>query len=173
MKSLSLKISLVIISYIILFALIVLSYVSIVPNNNMIVLENRFPLVKKIENKTGTKSDSVYKILEKPKKIEDIIDKELANVDKGNSLVDDKKKIYRLQLASFQDEEKSKKTSKKFLQNNFFKKNKIDLDIKEIKLKNDQIYFRVISLNFFSYEKASSHCDTLKKIKINCIIIKE
>ena len=55
MKSLSLKISLVIISYIILFALIVLSYVSIVPNNNMIVLENRFPLVKKLKIKLGLK----------------------------------------------------------------------------------------------------------------------
>ena len=46
MKSLSLKISLVIISYIILFALIVLSYVSIVPNDEVIILENKSPLVK-------------------------------------------------------------------------------------------------------------------------------
>ena len=57
--------------------LIILSYVSIVPEDNLLVLENKSPLVKKIENKFGAKKDSVYKILEKPKKIEDIIENQI------------------------------------------------------------------------------------------------
>ena len=52
MKSLSVKVSLIIISYITLIALIVLSYISIVPNDEVMILENKSPLVKKIENKT-------------------------------------------------------------------------------------------------------------------------
>ena len=67
MKSLSVKVSLIIISYITLIALIVLSYISIVPNDEVIILEI-VPLVKKIENKLGS-NETVYKILEKPKKL--------------------------------------------------------------------------------------------------------
>ena len=173
MKSLSVKVSLIIISYITLIALIVLSYISIFPNDEVIILENKSPLVKKIENKLGSKNETVYKILEKPKKIEDIIENEISDLKNVKNITEDLKKNYRLQLASFKDENKSKKISKNFLKNNFFKDNKIDLDIKKIKLKNDQIYFRVISSNFFSLAKANSHCETLKKIKINCIVIKE
>ena len=173
MKNFSLKISLIIISYITLIALIFLSYISIVPNDDVIILENNSPLVKKIENTLKSKNESVYKILEKPKKIEDIIENELADLKNIKNTTEDSKKNYRLQLASFQDENKSKQISKKLLQNNFFKENKIDLDIKKINLKNNQIYFRVISLNLFSLVKANSHCETLKKIKINCIVIKE
>ena len=44
-------------------------------------------------------------------------------------------KIYRLQFASFRDKEKSLKTSEKILKNSFFKKQKINLDIKKIDLK--------------------------------------
>ena len=39
---------------------------------------------KKIENQLSSKKDSVYKILEKPKKIEDIIENELSNSTKIN-----------------------------------------------------------------------------------------
>ena len=173
MKSLSVKVSLIIVSYTTLIALIVLSYISIVPNDEVIILENKSPLVKKIENKLGSKNETVYKILEKPKKIEDIIENEISDLKNVKNITEDLKKNYRLQLASFKDENKSKKISKNFLKNNFFKDNKIDLDIKKIKLKNDQIYFRVISSNFFSLAKANSHCETLKKIEINCIVIKE
>ena len=173
MKSLSVKISLIIISYTTLIALIVLSYISIVPNDDVLILENKSPLVKKIENTLGPKNDTVYKILEKPKNIEDIIENELADLKNVKNITGDSKINYQLQLASFKDENKSKQISKKLLKNNFFKDNKIDLDIKKIKLKNDQIYFRVISSNFFSFKKANSHCETLKNIKINCIVIKE
>ena len=173
MKSLSVKVSLIIISYTILITLIILSYISIVPNDEVIILENKSPLVKKIENKLGSKNETVYKILEKPKKIEDIIENEISDLKNVKNITEDLKKNYRLQLASFKDENKSKKISKNFLKNNFFKDNKINLDIKKIKLKNDQIYFRIISSNLFSLAKANSHCETLKKIKINCIVIKE
>ena len=49
-------------------------------------------MVKKVENKFGAKNDSIYKILEKPKKIEDIIERELNRKEKENT--DYKKKIY-------------------------------------------------------------------------------
>ena len=77
MKNLSFKVSLIILSYVILIVLIILSYISIVPEENLLVLENKTPLVKKIENKFGAKDDSIYKILEKPKSIEHLIEDQL------------------------------------------------------------------------------------------------
>ena len=67
MKNLSLKISLIIFSYIILIVLIVLSYISIVPEENIDCTREQITINKKIENKFGTEKDTVYKILEKPK----------------------------------------------------------------------------------------------------------
>jgi hypothetical protein len=173
MKNLSLKISLIVFSYVTLLILIILSYVSIVPEDKLLVLENKSPLVKKIENQLSSKKESVYKILEKPKKIEDIIENELSNSKKSENSQEKLPKIYRLQFASFKDKNKSYETKKKILEGNFFKDNKIDLGIKKIDLDNNITYFRVISVNLFSYVDANSYCEILKKKKINCIIIKE
>ena len=172
MKNLSFKVSLIILSYVILIVLIILSYISIVPEENLLVLENKTPLVKKIENKFGAKDDSIYKILEKPKSIEHLIEDQLIEEKKQ---INTKKNIntYILQLASFRDKNKSKKTSEKISKIDFFKNEKIDLKIKEIILKNNIIYYRVVTVNSFSFKKANSHCEILKKKKINCIVIKE
>ena len=113
MKNLSLKISLIVFSYVTLLVLIILSYVSIVPEDNLLVLENKSPLVKKIENQLSSKKESVYKILEKPKKIEDIIENELSNSKKIENSQEKLPKIYRLQFASFKDKNKSYETKKK------------------------------------------------------------
>ena len=173
MKNLSLKISLIVFSYITLLILIILSYVSIVPEDKLLVLENKSPLVKKIENQLSSKKDSVYKILEKPKKIEDIIENELSNSKQIENPQENLSKIFRLQFASFKDKNKSYETKKKISKSNFLIDNKIDLKIKKIVLDNDITYFRVISVNLFSYVDANSYCEILKKKKINCIIIKE
>ena len=172
MKNLSFKVSLIVFSYVVLVILIIMSYISIVPEESLLVLENKSPLVKKIENKFTTKKDTVYKILEKPKKIEDIIEKELDDQTK-KYFPKDVSRIYRLQFASFRDKNKSYKTSQKILKNNFFKDNSINLDIRKINLKNNKTYYRVVSLSFFSLKEANSHCEILKKQKINCIIIKD
>ena len=173
MKNLSLKFSLIIFSYIILIVLIVLSYISIVPEENLTVLENKSPLVKKIENKFGAEKDTVYKILEKPKDIEDIIESQLSEKKKNKITQKNVSKIYRLQFASFRDKEKSLKTSEKILKNSFFKKQKINLDIKKIDLKNNKTYYRVVTASFFTLKEANSHCEIFKKKKINCIVIKD
>ena len=173
MKNLSLKISLIIFSYVLLIILIILSYVSIVPEDSLVILENKSPLVKKIENNFGEKNDTVYKILEKPKKIEDLIENQLTEKKSNTTVNKNSLKIYRLQFASFMDKEKSLKTSKKILKNNFFKEKKIDLDIKKINQKNNKTFYRVVSSNFFLLKEANSHCELLKKKKINCIVIKD
>ena len=166
MKNLSFKISLIIFSYFILFVLIIMSYITIVPEESLEVLENNSPLVKKVENKFGTKKDTVYKILEKPKKIEDIIEREFKEVKEKENTDYNALKIYRIQLASFRDKEKSNQTSQRILKNNFFKDNNIDLDIKKINLKNNETFYRVVSRSSFSLDKANSHCKILKKKKL-------
>ena len=167
MKNLSLKFSLIIFSYIILIVLIVLSYISIVPEENLIVLENKSPLVKKIENKFGAEKDTVYKILEKPKDIEDIIESELSEKKKNKITQKNVLKIYRLQFASFRDKE-----GRQIPYNNT-PLQKINLDIKKIDLKNNKTYYRVVTASFFTLKEANSHCEIFKKKKINCIVIKD
>ena len=113
MKNLSLKVSLIVFSYVTLLVLIILSYVSIVPEDKLLVLENKSPLVKKIENQLSSKKESVYKILEKPKKIEDIIENELSDSKKIENSQEKLPQIYRLQFASFKDKNKSYEKKKK------------------------------------------------------------
>ena len=45
MKSMKIKISLIFLSYLILIMLIVISYVSIIPNENIVILENKSPSI--------------------------------------------------------------------------------------------------------------------------------
>ena len=55
--------------------------------------------------------------------------------EKDQSLSRNEKKFYRLQLASFRNYKKSEKVSKQIIQNDFFKKNKINLKIKKFNSK--------------------------------------
>ena len=121
---------------------------SIVPEDKLLVLENKSPLVKKIENQLSSKKESVYKILEKPKKIEDIIENELSNSKK---LKIQKKSYHKsIDFSLLHSKIKIKvMKQKKILESNFFKDNKIDLGIKKIDLDNNITYFRVISSNLF------------------------
>ena len=52
-------------SYLILLALIFLSYDSIIPSDNVPIFENKTSIIKKIDNKFQPKKDSVYEIIEK------------------------------------------------------------------------------------------------------------
>ena len=173
MKNFKLKFSIIFLSYLILIALIILSYISIVPNENLIILENQKSIIKKVENQFQSNEEGIYQILEKdkPKNIDDLIEEKLEEKDEIISL--NEKKEYRLQLASFRNYKKSEKVSKQIIQNDFFKKNKINLKIKKINLEKNNTYFRVVSENVFSFREANSNCKILKKNKINCIVLKD
>ena len=173
MKNFKLKVSIIFFSYLILIALIILSYISIVPNEELIILENQGSIIKKVENNFQNNEEGIYQILEKdkPKNIDELIEEELE--EKDQSLSRNEKKEYRLQLASFRNYKKSEKISKQIIQNDFFKKNKINLKIKEFNLEKNNTYFRVVSENVFSYREANSNCKILKKNKINCIVLKD
>ena len=173
MKNFKLKVSIIFFSYLILIALIILSYISIVPNEELIILENQRSIIKKVENNFQNNEEGIYQILEKdkPKNIDELIEEKLEETDQSLSL--NEKKEYRLQLASFRNYKKSEKISKQIIQNDFFKKNKINLKIKEFNLEKNNTYFRVVSENIFSYREANSNCKILKKNKINCIVLKD
>lgn len=173
MKNFKLKVSIIFFSYLILVALIILSYISIVPNEELIILENQGSIIKKVENNFQNNEEGIYQILEKdkPKNIDELIEEKLE--EKDQSLSRNEKKEYRLQLASFRNYKKSEKISKQIIQNDFFKKNKINLKIKEFNLEKNNTYFRVVSENVFSYREANSNCKILKKNKINCIVLKD
>jgi len=173
MKDFKLKVLIIFFSYFILIALIILSYISIVPNENLIILENQKSIIKKVENNFKNNEEGIYQILEKdkPKNIDELIEEKLEEKDRSLSLND--KKEYRLQLASFKNYKKSEKISKQIVQNDFFKKNKINLKIKKINLEKNNTYFRVVSENVFSFREANSNCKILKKNKINCIVLKD
>jgi hypothetical protein len=173
MKNVKLKISIIFFSYLILIALIILSYISIVPNEKLIILENQKSIIKKVENNFQNNEEGIYQILEKdkPKNIDELIEEKLEEKDQSLSL--NEKKEYRLQLASFRNYKKSEKISKQIKQNDFFKKNKINLKIKKINLEKNNTYFRVVSENVFSFREANSNCKILKKNKINCIVLKD
>ena len=173
MKNFKLKVSIIFFSYLILIALIILSYISIVPNEELIILENQRSIIKKVENNFQNNEEGIYQILEKdkPKNIDELIEEKLE--EKDQSLSHNEKKEYRLQLASFRNYKKSEKISKQIIQNDFFKKNKINLKIKEFNLEKNKTYFRVVSENVFSYREANSNCKILKKNKINCIVLKD
>ena len=150
-----------------------MSYISIVPNEELIILENQRSIIKKVENNFQNNEEGIYQILEKdkPKNIDELIEEKLEEKDQSLSL--NEKKEYRLQLASFRNYKKSEKISKQIIQNDFFKKNKINLKIKEFNLEENNTYFRVVSENIFSYREANSNCKILKKNKINCIVLKD
>ena len=79
MKNFKLKFSIIFFSYLILIALIILSYISIVPNENLIILENQKSIIKKVENHFQSNEEGIYQILEKdkPKNIDDLIEESL------------------------------------------------------------------------------------------------
>ena len=112
MKNFKLKVSIIFFSYLILIALIILSYISIVPNEELIILENQRSIIKKVENNFQYNEEGIYQILEKdkPKNIDELIEEKLEEKDQSLSL--NEKKEYRLQLASFRNYKKSEKISK-------------------------------------------------------------
>ena len=172
MINLNFKYSFVIFTYVVLFVLVVLSYIAIVPEEEIPILKNDDEIFKVVENELVENENSVYEILEKKnlkKNIEDIIEKEVnLNVkDKEKNLKDK----FRLQFASFKDRSKSEKIAKK-IKSEFFNYNNDELLIRKITLKSDEIFYRVVSNEFYEYKNAKKMCALIKK-KFQCLIVKE
>ena len=85
MKDIKIKYSLIALSYLFLIFLIIISYVSIIPEEDVPILENAAKLIKEEKNNFSNNKNTVYEILEKKEKsIEDIIEKELENKQEAN-----------------------------------------------------------------------------------------
>ena len=48
----------------------------------------------------------------------------------------------------------------------------MNLTIKEVKINDKETFFRIISVDKYSFLNANNQCKILKKKKIQCIIIK-
>ena len=171
MKNIKLKYSLILLSYLILVFLIILSYVSIIPDTEITILESSEPLIEKTNNVLNDDKNTVYEILEKennkPKTLEDIIENEIKTriVDKPVN-----KKKFKIQVASFREKKKSLEISE-ILKNKFSNNLKLNFDIKKITLKNDEIFYRIISQNNYSLIEAKELCRKIIKNKNQCLIV--
>ena len=179
MKDIKIKYSLIALSYLFLIFLIIISYVSIIPEEDVPILENAAKLIKEEKNNFSNNKNTVYEILEKKEKsIEDIIEKELGNkqeanleIQKSNSnkVVNTKKK-FRIQVASFKEKKKSLEVSKK-LEKEFSSEQLIKFEVKQIVLKNNDIFFRVINDETLTLEDAKTLCKKILDKKYQCLIV--
>ena len=175
MKNNRFKIFTFVISYSVLIFLIIISVNAIVPEEKIPVLEQNEKLIKKVENKFSRNQNSVYEILEENKQSKSTTLKLPKDLNKqpDDSIINNKHDdFFRLQLASFKDEKKSLKVSKKLnktIRNNSLK---INLVTTRVNVNENQTFFRVITENQFSFPEARSKCKKLKEIQIKCIVIK-
>ena len=65
MKDIKLKYSLIVLSYLLLVFLIIISYVSIIPDDDVPILENSESLIKEEKDTFVNNENTVYEILEK------------------------------------------------------------------------------------------------------------
>ena len=179
MKSIKVKYSLIVLSYLILIFLIIISYISIIPEDDLPVLENTKSLIKEEKDTFINNENTVYEILEKKEKsIEDIIEKELGNKKKVNleKEIENKKKAintkkkFRIQVASFKEKKKSLDVSMKLMKE-FSSEKDINFEVKKIVLKNKDIFFRVINHLPISLVDAKKLCEKILKKKYQCLIV--
>ena len=178
MKDIKIKYSLIALSYLFLIFLIIISYVSIIPEEDVPILENAAKLIKEEKNNFSNNKNTVYEILEKKEKsIEDIIEKELGNkqeanleIQKSNSNKVVNTKKFRIQVASFKEKKKSLEVSKK-LEKEFSSEQLIKFEVKQIVLKNNDIFFRVVNDETLTLEDAKTLCKKILDKKYQCLIV--
>ncbi len=179
MKDIKIKYSLIALSYLFLIFLIIISYVSIIPEEDVPILENAAKLIKEEKNNFSNNKSTVYEILEKKEKsIEDIIEKELGNKQEANleiqksdtNKVVNTKKKFRIQVASFKEKKKSLEVSKK-LEKEFSSEQLIKFEVKQIVLKNNDIFFRVVNDETLTLEDAKTLCKKILDKKYQCLIV--
>ena len=85
-------------------------------------------------------------------------------------LVKNNIKKFRIQVASFKDKKKSLEVSKK-LTKEFSSDKYINFEVKQIVLKNDDIFFRVINDVTLTLEDAKKLCRKVLDKKYQCLIV--
>ena len=172
MKDIKLKYSLIVLSYLFLVFLIIISYVSIIPEDNVPILENTELLIKEEQDSFINNENPVYEILEKKaKSIEEIIEKELENKQKTDLEKEENiKGRFRIQVASFKEKRKSLEVSKK-LKEVFSSEKDINFEVKKIALENNDVFFRVINDVTLSLADAKKLCKKILLKKYQCLIV--
>ena len=170
-------------SYLILLALIFLSYDSIIPSDNVPIFENKTSIIKKIDNKFQPKKDSVYEIIEKKefssKKSEKVLENQikLEQNEKNNvvqkNMGDHEKKKFRLQIASFKEKKKSEEIASKLNNKTKLISQVLVFTVKEKTLPSNEIFYRVVSKNVYKNKIANNICKELISKNIQCILIKD
>ena len=167
------KIFSIILSYVLFISVIIISINAVVPEKDLRVLEPKDILVKKIDNNFSRDKNSVYEILEKDN---NEFEKSLESEEEKSNIkiVKDgiKKEDFRIQFASFREKQKSLQISTQLKEKMSKMSLGMNLIVKEVKIKENQIFYRVISERKYQLGKANSECEKLKKNKIQCIIIK-
>ena len=163
----------IIASYFFFIFVIIISINAVVPEKDLQVLEPKEILVKKVDNNFSRDKNSVYEILEKDnlepkKKLESEEEKSNTQIIKNGI----KKDNFRIQFASFREKQKSLEISSELKKKMSKMSIGINLIVKEVKIKENQTFYRVISESEYPYGKANSECAKFKKNKIPCIIIK-
>ena len=167
------KIFSIILSYVFFISVIIISINSVVPEKDLRVLEPKEILIKKIDNNFSRDKNSVYEILEKDNHVSETSvesQEEKSNVKTAKDRIT--KDDFRIQFASFREKQKSLQISTKLKEKMSKMSFGINLIVKEVKIKENQIFYRVISERKYPLGKANSECARLKKNKIPCIIIK-
>ena len=163
----------IILSYVFFVFVIIISINTVVPEKDLQVLEPKEILIKKVDNNFLRNKNSVYEILEKdnlePKK-----SMESEEVKSNTKIIKNeiKKDNFRIQFASFKEKQKSLEISSKLKEKMSKMSIGINLIVKEVKIKENQTFYRVISESKYPFGKANSECAKFKKNKIQCIIIK-
>ena len=160
-------------SYVFFIFVIIISINTVVPEKDLPVLEPKEILVKKVDNNFLRDKNSVYEILEKDNhEHEKRLDFE---EEKSNTKIIEngiKKDNFRIQFASFREKQKSLEISSELKEKMSDMSIGINLIVKEVKIKENQTFYRVISESKYTLGKANSECAKFKKNKIPCIIIK-
>ena len=163
----------IILSYLFFIFVIIISINAVVPEKDLQVLEPKEILIKKVDNNFSRDKNSVYEILEKDN---NEFEKSLESEEEKSNIkiVKDgiKKEDFRIQFASFREKQKSLQISTQLKEKMSKMSLGMNLIVKEVKIKENQIFYRVISERKYQLGKANSECEKLKKNKIQCIIIK-
>ena len=172
MKDIKVKYSLIALSYLFLIFLIVISYASIIPEDDVPILENTDSLIKVQKDVIKNNENTVYEILEKKtKSIEEVIEKEIENKQKIISQeIKNTNKKFRIQVASFKEKKKSIEVSKKLMKE-FSSEKYINFEVKKITLKNNNTFFRVINDMTLSLVDAKELCKKILIKKYQCLIV--
>ena len=173
-----LKILSIIFSYGFFIIVIIISINAVVPvpDEEILTLEQKEILIKKVDNNFSRNKNSVYEILEsndEKKNARDFTEQKVETKNDDEKLKSsDEIRSFRIQFASFKEKQKSIKISNELKTKLSNMSMEIGLDIKKVKINDNDTFFRIISTDKYSYNDANKECKKLKKMNIQCIIIK-